>query len=318
MTEATDRQRRATRSTPRTKTHIERLDKPSKIMELRATEFMIDPRVQRQLNEARADAMAADFRPDSLGLITASKRVDGRYYVVDGNHRVSAARKAKYDDLLAVRVFEDLTITEEAGLFLTLNNSQKVQAIDKFKVRITLGDRVATNINKILGMYGLHVDWSAAASPNSISAVVTLEKVYRGAGVRPDGEYADLIDKVIGTITRTQDVSERRTVFSRVFVEGLGIFFATFGNRVDKSRIEDVLSQITPAQLGTKARNLRDAKGGTIGENSAEVIWQLYNNRLRVGKLPAFDKVVPMNNYLPEHDPLYVNPADYIIEPANA
>lgn len=310
--------RRTTTALKKRKTHIEKLDKPSRLQEMHAGDFSIDPRVQRELNELRVEQMAADFRPDSLGLLTASERVDGRIYILDGMHRMVAARRANYEDTMATRIFTGLTLAEEAGLFLTLNQTRQVQAVDKFRARITLGDRVAVNINKILHMYGLSVNMSAAQQPNSVSAIVTLEKVYRGAGVRTDGEYSDLVDKVIGTIQRTQDTTEKQTVYSRVMIEGLGIFWATFGKQIDRERLDFAMGTMTPAQLAIRARGRREAKGGTLGENAAEVIWSAYNNRLRVGKLPDFNKVEPMANLDPTTDELYVDPAQYVRETVDA
>lgn len=299
-------------------THIEKLNKPSRLEELRKEEFSTDPRVQRTINVPRVEAMAEDFRPDSMGLVTASRRADGQTYILDGAHRVAAARVCQYTGLIATRLFTDLTLTEEAGLFLSLNNTKPVQAIDKFKVRVTLGDRIAVNINTVLKAYGLHVDWAAAVSPNSISAIVTLEKVYRGAGVRPDGEYSDLVDKVISTATKAYGGdTEKATKYSRPLLEGLGIFWAHFGSRIEKDRLVEALGAIPPAQFVARARNRRDATGGTLGENAAEVLHAAYNHRKR-DKLPEWAKVDPRNNYVPDpqQDPLFVDPNQYVDDPA--
>ena len=310
-TTSTNLNRRATKSVARKKTHIEKLNKPSSLMELPENEFKVDPRVQRMLNEKRRDEMAEDFRPDSMGLVTASLRTDGRLYLLDGQHRVMAARACRYEGLIAARVFTDLTLEEEAGLFLTLNRTRAVSTIEKFKVRVTLGDRTAININKILTAYGLHVNFAASHVPNTISAIVTLEKVYRGAGVWDDGEYSELVDRVIGSITKAYGSDTRAVVFSRPMIEGMGIFHATFGKKIDKERLATVLSEVPPRQIASRARTRRDATGGSIGENAAEVIHDLYNNRRR-DKLPEFHKVEPKNNMAHVLDPMYVDPAQYV------
>jgi len=304
--------RKRTKTVKRTTPHVEKLNKPSTLMELHVGEFMTDHHVQRQLNEARVVEMAADFRPDSMGLITASMRGDGRLYILDGQHRIAAARRANYDDEVAARVFSDLTIQEEAGLFLTLNKTRAVSTIERFKVRVTLGDRIAVNINKILKMYGLHVNFAAANTPNTISSIVTLEKVYRGAGVRDEGDHADLVDKTIKTLVRAYGGDTRPVVFSRAMVEGMGIFHATYGKRVDMDRLIETMSAVPPRQVASRARTRRDAMGGAIGENAAEIILGIYNHR-RKDKLPEFSKVDPRNNYVdPTKDPLYVDATQYV------
>jgi hypothetical protein len=299
------------------------LSKPSKLVELHAKEFSVDLKVQRQLNEDRADAMAAKFQPHALGLLTASKRADGHIYVLDGGHRCSAARKANYDGLIATRLFENLTLEEEAELFLTLNSSRAVQAIDRFKVRITMGEPSATAINKVLQTYGLHVDWANNQSLNTISAIGALEKVYHGAGVREEGNYTDLIDNVIRTLHKAYGEKNDRATYSRVMLEGLGIFIATFGKRIDYDRLVYVLQGTVPRQITVQTRAMKDAKviakGGTLGMSAAMVLHRLYNHRFRF-KLPEFMEVEPRNDSYHEDrlkkDPLYVDPNQYVIDDA--
>lgn len=299
------------------------LDKPSKLMELHAKEFSIDLKVQRILNEARAEKMAENFQPQALGLITASKRTDGHLYCLDGGHRISAARKADYDGLIATRVFENLTLEEEAQLFLSLNNSRAVQAIDRFKVRVTKGERSAVAINDVLRAYDLHVEWANNESLGVISAIGALEKVYGGAGVWKPGEYPDLVDKVIRTLSRAYGEKAERATYSKLLLEGLGIFIATFGARIDYDRLVTTLQGQVPAQIAAHTRVLRNARSisGSLGRSAAEVIHQMYNHRNRQ-KLPEFGAVEVLNTLpeaddkhinkpQPEQDPLYVDAAEF-------
>lgn len=301
-------------------TKVVKLEKPSTLVELHAKEFSVDLKVQRMLNEDRADAMAKNFQPHALGLLTASKRTDGHIYVLDGGHRVSAARKAGYEGLIATRLFTDLTLKEEADLFLTLNSSRAVQAIDRFKVRVTKGDPAATNINKVLAAYGLHVDWANNQSLGVISAIGTLEKVYAGAGIREEGEYPELVDKVIRTLHRAYGEKADRATYSRIMLEGLGIFVATFGGQIDYERLLFVLQGTVPRQIQVQTRAMRDAKvakNSSLGMAAAMVIHRMYNHRFRT-KLPEFNEVEPRNAsyHLNKKDPLEVDPNQYVIEDA--
>jgi hypothetical protein len=295
-------------------TNVVTLDKPSKLVELHAKEFSLDLKVQRQLNEDRADKMAEDFQPHALGIITASKRADGHIYVLDGSHRTSAARKARYEGLIACRLFENLTLQEEAALFLTLNSSRAVQAIDRFKVRITQGEPVATGINNVLKHYDLHVDWANNASLGVISAIGALEKVYRGAGIREEGEYPDLVDKLCDVLTKAygKDASADRSIFSATVVQGLGTFLAIYNKRIDMERLVASLQNTTPRQIITNTRVLKDAKlkGSQMALNAAQVILNLYNNRFR-NKLPEMNAIEPRNDSY-HTDPLEVDPNQYV------
>jgi hypothetical protein len=291
------------------------INKQNSLVELHAKEFSIDLKVQREVNEARAQQIADDLQPYALGLITASKREDGHTYCLDGGHRLSACRLASYDGLLATRLFTGLTIAEEASLFLLLNKGRAVQAIDRFKVRITMEDPSAVSINKVLRAYGLHVDWANNQSLGVISAINTLEKVYSGCGIREEGQYPDLVDKVIRTLHRAYGPDADRATYSRAMLEGLGVVIATFGTRIDYDRLVYVLQGKVPRQIIAETRTLRDAKvkGGSLGANAAEVIHRLYNARGWKDKLPNFHEVDGRNT-APEMDELYVDPAQYAMQ----
>lgn len=310
-TKETSSYRRATKNVSRKKINIEPLDKPGKLVELSPKEFSIDLKVQREVNEARVAEMASKFQPQSLGLITASKRADGHIYCLDGAHRIAAARRAGWDGLMATRLFTDLTLAEEAGLFLTTNTTRAVQVIDKFKVRITMGDQDAVNINTILKNFNLHVDWANNESKNVISAVATVERVYYGAGVLPETGHPDLLYKVIRTLNDAYGADGGRAVWSRTMIDGTGIFWATYGSMVDRTRLVDVMQSHPARAITGQARMLRDAKGGTIGENAAEVILKHYNHRSR-SKLPPLGEVDPRNAWGVEMDPEYVSPLAFV------
>ena len=286
------------------------IDKESHLVELHPSEFLFDHRVQREVNEARVAMMALQFQPHSMGMIIASKREDG-VYVLDGGHRVSAAKAVGWDGLIPTKLWEGLTLQEEAQLFLTLNNVRAVQAIDMFKVRVTLEDDAAVNINKILKHWGLNVDWAGNTQRRTVSAIVALEKVYYGAGVRSHGTHADLVDSVIRALSAAYGVEPERIVWSGTILEGMGIFIATYGKRLDKQRLTRTLQKVTPAQFIARARSRKDTEKGTLAWNFAHILRNEYNNGNR-NKLPHFHEVDPRNN-APEDDPLYVDPNQFVL-----
>jgi hypothetical protein len=194
-----------------------------------------------------------------------------------------------------------------------------VQAIDRFKVRITQGEPVAVGINNVLKAYGLHVEWANNESLGVISAIAALEHVYHGAGVWKKGDYPDLVDKVIRSLYRAYGEKAERATYSKIMLEGLGIFCASFGARIDYDRLQYVLEGTVPRQIAVQARTLRDARGkknaAGLGRAAAEVIHQMYNHRFKA-KLPEFG-AVDVLNALPEgpaydQDPLYVDANQYV------
>ncbi|HEX9085911.1 MAG TPA: hypothetical protein VF867_00105, partial [Arthrobacter sp.] len=180
------------------------------------------------------------------------------------------------------------------------------------------GEPVAVGINDVLRTYGLHVEWANNESLGVISAIVALENIYKGAGVYKKGAYPDLVDKVIRTLHRAYGDKAERATYSRVMLEGLGIFIANFGARIDYDRLQYILQGTVPRQIAAQARTLRDARGkkaSGLGQAAAEVLHQMYNHRYKQ-KLPEFGAVEILNT-LPddnkfEQDQLYVDPNQYV------
>lgn len=72
-----------------------------------------------RLKEKRVAEIAADWDPSGVGTITVSRRHDGSLWVIDGMHRVAAARLLGETHLPA-KLFVGLTLEGEALMFQRL------------------------------------------------------------------------------------------------------------------------------------------------------------------------------------------------------
>jgi hypothetical protein len=241
---------------------------------MKVTEFSVDPSVQRQLNEPRVTALAKKFNPKMLGLITASKRADGRSYILDGQHRIAAARQKNYQGYLATRLYENLTVAEEAALFLELNDTRKVNALDKFHVRATMGDPTAVALKACLERVGLRA--SGQHTGGMFAAIVSLERVYQGFTSYVNEPRLDLVEAVLTILTRAYGVQERKA-FQANTVQGIGLIIHIFGKRVDPDELVAALRAIPADALAIKGRSTKDLEGGTGAQGVAKVILSLYN-----------------------------------------
>lgn len=246
----------------------------STLVDMRASEFATDPNVQRQLNEARVKHLQKKFNPLMLGLLTASKRPDGRSYILDGQHRIAAARAEHYDGYIATRLFENLTVEEEADLFLQLNDQRKVGALDKFHVRATMGDPAAVALKKSLEHFGLRA--SSQHSAGQFAAIVALERVYAGFMSYASEPRIDLVEAVLQILTRAYGTDDRKA-FQANTVMGVGLIIHIFGKRVDLDDLTSALRTVTADNLAIRGRSLKDTEGGTGAEGVAKVLLQLYN-----------------------------------------
>lgn len=138
-------------------------------------EIVVNPLAQQQLRISHARSIASGFDPEKFGMPIVSHR-DGKYFVMDGQHRVEALRIMGWDDqAIQCWVYEGLTEAQEAEHFLGHNYRKNVQAFDQFEVGITAGRDEENDIRRIVLAAGLKVSRDA----DGIAAVTALRKVYR-------------------------------------------------------------------------------------------------------------------------------------------
>jgi len=252
------------------------------LVDMKASEFSVDPAVQRQLNEPRVEKIVKNFKPMMLGLFTASKRLDGRCYIVDGQHRMAACRRKNFDGYIATRLYEGLTLAEEAELFLDLNNSRPVSALDKFLVRATKGDPAAVAMKDALERYGLKPGGQHAGG--MFAAIVSLERVYRGFMSYASEPRLDLVEAVLAILVRAYGTQERKA-FQANTVMGIGLIIQVFGKRVDADELVKALQSITAENLAVKGRSTKDLEGGTGAQGVAKVLLSIYNKNKSASRL---------------------------------
>lgn len=240
--------------------------------------LIVDPDLQRGQDPRRVAKIETEFDEGALGVITVSQRANGAMHVVDGQHRVAAARLARGDDFkMTARVFVGLSTEEEARLFRLLNNTAKPSAVDLFRIRVLEGDPVAVEIDRILAKHGWRIMLQTA--DGFFAATASAERVYRADPTA--------VEHAISAVTRAWG-KDRAAVDGRVF-EGIGMLFARYGDLIDQQELVDRLSRSgTPGQLIGKARGLRELIGGTLTSALAEIVVEMYNSRRRTRALPAW------------------------------
>jgi hypothetical protein len=151
---------------------------PSRLVKpLRADTLHVDPNVQRSINMNRAKNMGDELNEDALGVLTVSHRADGKYYIVDGQHRHGAVISAgRTDMMLLCHIYQGMSLEEEAALFRVLNTAQKPSPIDLFRVRLVEGDPAARDIAKIIAKHNFTVAHYDAS--HRFSAVVAANQLY--------------------------------------------------------------------------------------------------------------------------------------------
>lgn len=242
------------------------------IRALKPHDLAVDEDTQRKYDPAHAKRIADNFDVTLVGLLQVSKRDDGQYYVVDGQHRRAAAIIAGHGHRpLACQVVEGLTLAEEARRFVGVNSTtKKPSALDLFRLRVKSGEDTAVAINTIVERHGLHA--GTGAGQGQIQAVVALEKVYKEHGAVI---LSDTLDVLTGAWDRERDA------FDATMIRGLGSVLARYPD-LDQERLVKVLAKSgDPGRLIGKARSLGEVLKVNRGAAMHRAIVEVYNAKLR-------------------------------------
>lgn len=242
-----------------------------------------DPRVQRVegLLDNHVLAIAENFKPPALGSVAISVREDGTQVILDGRHRVEAAKLVGWTGGIPADFYWGLSLEEEAEMFLKLNSFRSPSRIAKFLVRVTQGDPEAIAINDILKAN----EWRVAPGGfrGYFAAIAAIERVYRGLKPLTKGAHPDQVDRVIRTATAAWG-HEVAAVHQTILI-GLGALFARYGDQVNDVRLIAELAKRNPHELLRDARTLQGLQGGSVGAALARVAVGIYNKNLRAKAL---------------------------------
>lgn len=257
----------------------------SEVKMMPAGKLEIDPHLQRDhLDERKVDRIEREYNPDALGIITVSHRNAVTDIILDGWHRqVATVRKFEGGGELLCRVFTGLTAQEEAILFLTLNSGNQPNLLDKFRINLVAEDPTAVGIDNIVKQFGLVV---GPPGKGNIQCVGALRKVYT-ASLR--GEYdPNLLDLSLRAITGAWGSDGQG--LQAVIVEGISLFLAKHGSRLDYDRVKVKLRDFPGGALGlhTRAKTNAASRGMRMPHSVADLFNDHYNRGLGSRKLPVW------------------------------
>ena len=155
----------------------------------------IDAQYQRSLDSEQSQqlvrAIAQHWNWDLCQPLVVARRPDGKLYVIDGQHRLAAARlRGDIPQLPAVVVQYD-SVEDEAASFVLLNQQRKpLTKLDLFKAAVASGDTTASAIVEAMDEAGLrlaphsnHTAWK----PGMVSNIGGIEASWKGRGALVTG-----------------------------------------------------------------------------------------------------------------------------------
>lgn len=147
-------------------------DAPGELRDIKKGDLQIDAQYQRHANESKLMAIARDWSWIACGAIVVADR-EGVLYVVDGQHRVLAARRRSDISTLPCLVFRTSAARQEAQGFLSANTQRKpITSADRFRALLTVENRAAMMVQDLLQQAGRSAGGSSASSVKCLNVLM--------------------------------------------------------------------------------------------------------------------------------------------------
>jgi hypothetical protein len=241
-------------------------------------DLLIDDLYQRDIDPKRLMRMVKNFDPCLVNTVKVSYR-DGKYYVFDGQHTISLLKTiyAKGNDTtVECKVFSGLTRLDEMELFVAQNGeSSVVSTLAKYRALYNFGDKDVCGMVKGAAEAGVKVDFKHGCAAFKCVAVRTLLKAYLSM---PYAQYVEMLR----TLGKAWDgIAES---FSAEMVNGMSLFYKTYGGRFTSANMVKSLKRVLPVQIVREGKSA----GATRSSSAiyARIILRTYNNNRTTNRLP--------------------------------
>jgi hypothetical protein len=239
---------------------------------------------QREFRKAHGDRIASELDLNKLGYPIINHR-DGIFWVLDGQHRKYALEKFGFgaNDTIDCEVYEDLSDSEMADIFLGRDARKPIPLYDKFHVACTAGRRRERDIQRAVESNGQKIGRNKT---DGISAVGALGSVYDRSG-----------DVVLGQVVRAINIGFGGDAlgFEASIIEGLGLVFNRYNGRTNEKRLGSSLSDLRHGakELLRKSEAIRERTGNQKKQCVAAAVVDIYNKGLgprATDRLPSWWK----------------------------
>lgn len=145
-------------------------DAPGEMIRIDKDDLLVHPAYQRDLIVSKVKAISAAWSWIALGVLVVGLR-ENKYWVIDGQHRLVAAKRRSDISALPCLVFQTSDLKDEAQGFLDLNTGRKpVSAIARQKALVVAGDEVAAFVAEVCQSLGITITPNAH-SPGNLKCI---------------------------------------------------------------------------------------------------------------------------------------------------
>jgi len=256
---------------------------------INATLLDVDLHYQRSASETRSMAVirkiAESFSWAKFAPITVTATPNGRYLVVDGQHRAKAALLHPNVVQIPCWLISAQSSKDQAKAFIGINRDRtSLHVLQIYKAELAAGDPDATQIRKIATACGVTIAFCSPVElhrmpPRTTQSVSTLKKLLRAHGEKP---------LRVALTALAEAYPDTGGDLRGQLIEAATLIVLAHGPRLDAKRLASVLSEQTGEEWIEHGRLLRKAFAGKAVPALIETIIRKYDNRLppdrRLGK----------------------------------
>lgn len=232
---------------------------------------------QRPIKESAVDRLVREWDDNLLDPLAVSFR-DGRFNLVDGQHRVLALRKKNdgRDVMVLCRVYTGLTYEQEAELCVKLDKAKKhLSMAQSVNALLEAGtDPTIKQINRLMKYEGFM--WALGRSRGGDYEITTTKAVISAYNLLGSDGFMRLL-WMLGNTWHGDPASLNAAMFS-----GMALFIKTYETELNDQSFVQRLSAISPEEIVRRSK--ADFSTNSKALRCAKVLLDKYNSGKRGGR----------------------------------
>lgn len=200
---------------------------------VRLSELQIPTEYQRDYDQGWGNRLAREYDFARHDPMRVSRRKDGSLWVIDGQHRTMALRGRlgpKAAMPVTVLVFENLSIADEARLFLQWNGSiRRATRSHTFPAQVTSNDPKAVEVRRVADEYGYEINQKSSGRNGALLPypLLQINQSLKQCGLSPLEETVAVIQGAFG---------DRTACIRSMMVDSIGDFVDVYMDHPHYSR----------------------------------------------------------------------------------
>jgi hypothetical protein len=237
--------------------------------------LIVDRRYQREISTKRGrraiEKMAAYFHWRRFTPVVVSPRDDGRFAVLDGQHKIEAARRRHLAEVPCY-IVETAGLEEEADSFLSINGDRvAITAQQMFHAALAAGQAEASAVLRICTSAGVEIPRypipRTSMKPNQTLAIGTIRLAFREHGAEP------VVDAL--AILRAAFPEDAGELSARA-IRALIVLLTEPGKQLDRRQLILAVASRLDDERGLEARYLARAQTIRPPEAYVEILRRDY------------------------------------------